>query len=360
VRTASPPVIDIRGLNIAFSTDDGKASVVRDVSFAIPRGGTIGLVGESGCGKSMTGLALLGLVPPPGRIESGVILYHGKDGEKGSASGSVDIAALPPKGERIRALRGSEIAMVFQEPMSSLTPVYTIGQQISEIIRTHENVTRKEAHLRSIEMLTKVGIPAPETRVNDYPHQLSGGMRQRAVIAMALACNPTLLIADEPTTALDVTVQAQILDLMRDLQAELGMAILMISHDLGVIADMAEEIVVMYAGRVVEHGSAEQIFYEPLHPYTRGLLRSAPVLGSRNPALSSTARLYSIPGTVPNPLAMPRGCPLRPRCPERFAACLGLPDLKPIEPTHLVRCWARERDAGLPLPTEAAQEAHLG
>jgi len=353
VRTDALPVIDIRGLNIAFPTDDGKASVVRDVSFAIPRGGTIGLVGESGCGKSMTGLALLGLVPPPGRIESGEILYS-------DASKTIDIATLPPKGEQIRALRGSEIAMIFQEPMSSLTPVYTIGQQISEMIRTHETVTRKEAHTRSIEMLKKVGIPAPELRVNDYPHQLSGGMRQRAVIAMALACNPTLLIADEPTTALDVTVQAQILDLMRDLQAELGMAILMISHDLGVIADMAEEIVVMYAGRVVEHGTAEQVFYEPRHPYTRGLLKSAPVLGSRNPALSHSSRLYSIPGTVPNPLAMPRGCPFRPRCPERFAPCIELPELKAIPPAQLVRCWARERDAGLPLPTPPTQEANVG
>ncbi len=350
MRTDSVPVIEICGLNIAFPTDDGKASVVRDVSFAIPRGGTLGLVGESGCGKSVTGLALLGLVPPPGRIESGTILYHGKEAAKGDEAETVDIATLPPKGEQIRALRGSEIAMVFQEPMSSLTPVYTIGQQISEMIRTHETVTRKEAHARSIEMLKKVGIPAPEIRVNDYPHQLSGGMRQRAVIAMALACNPTLLIADEPTTALDVTVQAQILDLMRDLQSELGMAILMISHDLGVIADMAEEIVVMYAGRVVEHGSAEQIFYEPLHPYTRGLLKSAPVLGSRNPALSHSSRLYSIPGTVPNPLAMPRGCPFRPRCAERFFSCTELPELKPIPPPHLVRCWARERE----------QEAHVG
>ena len=351
--TDSRPVIDIRGLHIAFSTDDGKASVVRDVSFAIPRGGTIGLVGESGCGKSMTGLALLGLVPPPGRIESGEILYN-------DAARTVDIAALPSTGEQIRALRGSKIAMIFQEPMSALTPVYTIGQQISEMIRTHETVTRKEAHTRSIEMLKKVGIPAPEFRVNDYPHQLSGGMRQRAVIAMALACNPTLLIADEPTTALDVTVQAQILDLMRDLQFELGMAILLISHDLGVIADMAEEIVVMYAGCVVEHGAAEQVFYEPQHPYTRGLLKSAPVLGSRNPALSHTSRLYSIPGTVPNPLALPRGCPFRPRCPERFAPCTELPELKTIPPAQLARCWARERDAGLPLPTPSVKEAQGG
>jgi oligopeptide/dipeptide ABC transporter ATP-binding protein len=357
MRTDSRPVIEIRGLNIAFPTDDGKASVVRDVSFAIPRGGTIGLVGESGCGKSMTGLALLGLVPPPGRIESGAILYHGTE-ETGSESGIVDIAALPPKGEQIRALRGREIAMIFQEPMSALTPVYTIGQQISEMIRTHETVTRKEAHMRSIEMLKKVGIPAPEIRVNDYPHQLSGGMRQRAVIAMALACNPTLLIADEPTTALDVTVQAQILDLMRALQSELGMAILMISHDLGVIADMAEEIVVMYAGRVVEHGTAEQVFYEPLHPYTRGLLKSAPVLGSRNPSLSNSSRLYSIPGTVPNPLAMPRGCPFRPRCPERFAPCIEMPELKPIPPSHFVRCWAREHEVGLSTPGE--KEVRVG
>lgn len=327
-----PPLIEIKDLQIAFPLEDKTLPVVHDVTITLPQATTIGLVGESGCGKSMTGLSLLQLIPPPGKITKGQILYH----QEGSSS-PIDIAQLPPRGDAIRAIRGKEIAMIFQEPMSSLNPVYTIGQQISEMVRLHTTKNKNEAHDHAIEMLQRVGIPAPEIRVNDYPHQLSGGMRQRAMIAMALSCNPKILIADEPTTALDVTVQAQIIDLMRELQSEFGMAILMISHDLGVIADLAEEVIVMYAGRIVEQGSAESIFYSAQHPYTQGLLRSIPVLGK-----ASHERLYSIPGTVPSPLAMPRGCSFRPRCPEKTAQCTTLPTLKAHSGGTIVRCWARE------------------
>lgn len=331
------PLIEIQNLHIAFPLEEGVINAVHDVSFTIPRASTVGLVGESGCGKSMTGLSLLQLVPPPGRIQDGHIRYHRDAGKTGTKAEVVDIAALPPRGDAIRSIRGAEIAMIFQEPMSSLNPVYTIGQQIGEMVRLHEETGAKEARNRAVEMLQKVGIPDPRQRVDEFPHQLSGGMRQRAMIAMALVCRPRLLIADEPTTALDVTVQAQILDLMRGLQDEMGMAILIISHDLGVIADLAEEVVVMYAGKVVERGSAEAIFYDPQHPYTRGLLRAAPILGQ-----PSKERLYSIPGAVPNPLAMPRGCSFRPRCPERFARCVEPPALTETSPGHLARCWARE------------------
>ena len=325
------PLIRIEDLRIVFPSDDGMVHAVREVSFSIPAGGTVGLVGESGCGKSLTGLSLLRLIPPPGRIDAGHIWYCRKDAPV------VDLTALPPDGDAIRSIRGREIAMIFQEPMSSLNPVYTIGAQIGEMVRLHQSASRKEARERSIEMLGRVGIPSPEQRVDEYPHQLSGGMRQRAMIAMALSCNPSLLIADEPTTALDVTVQAQILDLMRGPQQEMGMAILIISHDLGVIADLADEVVVMYAGRVVERAPVEDLFYHPLHPYTRGLLQAAPVMGTL-----SQERLYSIPGTVPSPFTMPRGCAFRPRCPERLERCLEAPRLTDPLPDHQVRCWARE------------------
>jgi len=227
--------------------------------------------------------------------------------------------------------------MIFQEPMTSLNPVYTVGNQIIEAITLHQNVGKKEARKKAIEMLTKVGIPAPQQRIDEYPHQLSGGMRQRAMIAMALSCHPALLIADEPTTALDVTIQAQVLDLMRELQQEMGMAILIITHDLGVIADLADEVVVMYAGRVVEKGSLDEIFYEPLHPYTRGLLASIPVLGKK-----TGERLSSIAGTVPHPLALPKGCSFRPRCTEHVSACMEMPELKEMQEGHAVRCWLHD------------------
>jgi oligopeptide/dipeptide ABC transporter ATP-binding protein len=237
----------------------------------------------------------------------------------------------------MRSIRGNDIAMIFQEPMTSLNPVYTIGNQISEAVILHQRVSKKEARSRSIEMLERVGIPAPHKRVDDYPHQFSGGMRQRAMIAMALSCNPSLLIADEPTTALDVTIQAQVLDLMRELQEELGMAIMMITHDLGVIAEITNEIVIMYAGRVVEKGNLDQIFYHPLHPYTRGLLASIPVLGA-----DSHKQLHSISGSVPRPSAMPPGCAFAPRCAERFERCDEMPELKAVGEHNSVRCWLHE------------------
>ena len=234
--------------------------------------------------------------------------------------------------------------MIFQEPMTALNPVYTIGNQIAEAVALHRGAGRKEAWEQAVEMLGRVGIPGPRQRAKEYPHQLSGGMRQRAMIAMALSCDPALLIADEPTTALDVTIQAQVLDLMRGLQEEMGMSILMITHDLGVIAEVADEVAVMYAGRVVERGAAEAIFYEPLHPYTRGLLASIPVLGKRT-AASSRERLSSIPGTVPHALALPEGCAFRPRCPEADPECLEVPELREAAPGHAVRCWLHEDQA---------------
>ena len=328
------PLLEISGLKTVFPTDDGIVNAVNDVSFSIARGQTVGVVGESGCGKSITGLSLLQLVPSPGRVEAGKILFY-RNGEREA----LDIAQVPPKSELIRQIRGNEIAIIFQEPMTSLNPVYTVGDQIAEAVALHEQVDKKTARERAIEMLIRVGIPAPTQRVDEYPHQLSGGMRQRVMIAMALCCSPALLIADEPTTALDVTIQAQVLGLMQELQAEMGMAIMLITHDLGVIADLADEVVVMYSGRVVERGSVDDIFYNPLHPYTQGLLRSIPVLGR-----TVQKTLPSIPGTVPHPLALPTGCSFQPRCPERMPECEQMPELalineKTDNDKHAVRCW---------------------
>jgi oligopeptide/dipeptide ABC transporter ATP-binding protein len=329
-----PPLIDVQELRTQFVTDDGLITAVNGVSFTIPRGKTVGLVGESGCGKSITGLSLLQLVPPPGRVAGGSILYY-----RDATAAPLDLAALSPRGDAMRAIRGNEIAMIFQEPMTSLNPIYSIGDQIGEAVMLHQQVNRREARERAVAMLDRVGIASPRQRVDEYPHQLSGGMRQRAMIAMALSCRPSLLIADEPTTALDVTIQAQILDLLRELQqGEQGeMAILLISHDLGVIAELADEVVVMYAGQVVERGPVDAIFYEPLHPYTRGLLRSIPVLGSRK-----KERLTSIPGLVPSLLALPAGCAFRPRCGERLPRCLEPPVLREVSQDHAARCWLHE------------------
>ena len=325
------PLLEISGLKTVFPTDDGIVNAVNDVSFKIDRGQTVGIVGESGCGKSITGLSLLQLVPSPGRIEAGEIQFY-----RNSEDNPLDIAQVSPKSELMRQIRGNEIAIIFQEPMTSLNPVYTIGNQIAEAIILHEQVDKKTGRERAIEMIARVGIPAPTQRVDEYPHQLSGGMRQRVMIAMALCCSPTLLIADEPTTALDVTIQAQVLGLMQELQAEMGMAIMLITHDLGVIADLADEVVVMYAGRVVEKGTVDDIFYNPLHPYTQGLLKSIPVLG-RAPQKT----LPSIPGTVPHPLTLPSGCSFQARCSERMPECERMPELTGTTENggHTVRCW---------------------
>lgn len=327
------PLLEISGLKTVFPTDDGIVNAVNDVSFDIARGQTVGVVGESGCGKSITGLSLLQLVPSPGRIEAGKLLFH-RNGD----DTPLDIAQVSPRSELMRQIRGNEIAIIFQEPMTSLNPVYTVGNQIAESVILHEGVDKKTARERAIEMLARVGIPAPAQRVDEYPHQLSGGMRQRVMIAIALCCSPALLIADEPTTALDVTIQAQVLALMQELQDEMGMAIMLITHDLGVIAELADEVVVMYAGRVVEKGSVDDIFYNPLHPYTRGLLKSIPVLGE-----TGQETLSSIAGTVPHPLALPVGCSFAPRCEERMSACEQMPELNIIDNAHAARCWLHEK-----------------
>ncbi len=322
------PLIELKGLRTYFYTEDGVVKAVDGVSFAIEPEQTLGVVGESGCGKSVTALSIMGLVPmPPGKIVEGEILFY-KDGK------TIELHKLNPKGKEYRSIRGKEIAMIFQEPMTSLNPVFTIGYQIMEAIMLHQKVSKREARQKAIEMLRQVGIPEPEQRVDEYPHQLSGGMRQRAMIAMALSCNPSLLIADEPTTALDVTIQAQVLDLMQDLKRKFHAAIMLITHDLGVVAEMCEEVVVMYLGKVVEHAKVRPIFHEPKHPYTQGLLKSIPSLATKK------KRLEPIKGVVPDPLNAPPGCPFNPRCPHAMDICRQeMPPLKEVATDHDVACW---------------------
>jgi len=300
------------------------------VNLTVKRRKTLGVIGESGCGKSVTAQSILRIVPAPGKIVEGKIELHRDDGS------SVELTALRPLGGEMRGIRGKEISMIFQEPMTSLSPVHTIGNQILEAILLHITRNRKEAKERAVEMLGKVGIPNPRQRFGEYPHQLSGGLRQRAMIAMALSCNPYLLIADEPTTALDVTVQAQILDLMRHLQESIGMAMLYITHDLGVIAEMAEDVVVMYLGQEVEYTKVRDLFLRPLHPYTSLLLRSIPKIG-----LKARVRLEAIAGTVPVPLNLPRECPFMPRCPKAMPGVCDrdVPPLLEVEPGHFARCY---------------------
>ncbi len=322
-------LLTIEDLRIEFPTDDGLITAVDGLSMEIGAGRVVGLVGESGCGKSVTGFSILGLLQHPGRVASGTIIYR-QDGNE------IDLAKLSPASERMRLIRGKEIAMIFQEPMSSLTPVYTIGDQIIEAIRTHHKISKKEAKKQAIELLRQVGIPAPHHRVDDYPHQLSGGMRQRAMIAMALSCNPRLLIADEPTTALDVTVQAQIMDLLRELQQKVGLSILLITHVMGIIADIADDVVVMYAGVAVETAPVEAIFTDPRHPYTRGLLHSVP--GAKR---AKGEKLYTIEGVVPDWRNRPSGCLFAPRCPEAFDVCSRRPEMTSVQDGHKAACWAR-------------------
>jgi peptide/nickel transport system ATP-binding protein len=322
-------MLEIENLRTHFFTHDGVVRAVDGVTLDIKPGETLGLVGESGCGKSVTAHSLLRLLPPrTSRIVEGSIHFRRRDGS------TVDLAKLDPRGPRIRSIRGNEIAMIFQEPMTSLSPVHTVGGQIAEAVELHQRVGKHQAMEFAIHMLAQVGIGNPRQRAQEYPHQFSGGMRQRAMIAMALSCNPSLLIADEPTTALDVTIQAQILELMQALQAEFKMAILMITHNLGVIAEMADRVAVMYMGKVVEMTDAATIFADPLHPYTVGLMRSIPRIGGK-----VNRRLAVIPGSVPDPFSLPTGCTFYPRCPApKRAACEVPVELQEVSPGHWVRC----------------------
>lgn len=324
----SDVLLEIRHLQTYFYTDEGISRAVDDMDLTIRRGRTLGVIGESGCGKSVTALSVLRLVPsPPGRIVGGEILFEGKDLLRKSAA-------------EMRTIRGNDISMIFQEPMTSLNPVYTIGNQITEAITLHQGLQKTEAHQKAIEVLGLVGISTPEKAVNAYPHQLSGGMRQRAMIAMALSCRPKLLIADEPTTALDVTIQAQILHLINELKQQIEMAIMMITHDLGVIAQVADDVVVAYAGKGVEYGDVETVFERPAHPYTRALYHSIPHLRE-----TRKRKLEVIRGTVPNPLNFPSGCRFHPRCGHAIELCtVKEPELEEIGEDHRVRCLMYNRE----------------
>jgi peptide/nickel transport system ATP-binding protein len=329
----SEPLLDIRGLKTQFATDDGLVHAVDGVDLSIGRGETLGVVGESGCGKTITAMSVLKLIPmPPGRIAAGQILWKGRD-------------LVPLGAEEMRKIRSKEIAIVFQEPMTSLNPVYTVGDQIAEVIRVHERLSRRAAMDKAVEMLRLVNIPTPERRIRDYPHQFSGGMRQRVMIAMALSCDPEMLIADEPTTALDVTIQAQILDLLNDLKARLGMSIMLITHAMGVVAETAQRVVVMYAGKVVEEATVERLFAEPLHPYTQGLIRSIPRIDR---GAGRKARLEAIGGAVPRLLDPPPGCRFAARCRLATSACTqATPPLVEVAPGHKVACVLYDAREGL-------------
>jgi oligopeptide/dipeptide ABC transporter ATP-binding protein len=315
------PLLEVRSLTTQFFTEDGVVRAVEDVSFEIFPGEILSLVGESGCGKSVTGLSLLRLIPiPPGKIVSGKLLFDGRD-----------LMELEEK--EMERVRGNDISMIFQEPMTSLNPVFTIGNQIMEALQLHQNLNKKEARRKAIEMLDRVRIPSPEVRIDSYPHQLSGGMRQRAMIAMALSCQPKLLIADEPTTALDVTIQAQVLRLLKEIQGEMGMAVMLITHDLGVVSEIADRVAVMYAGRIVETGPIEAIFGEMRHPYTKGLWESIPQLKEKR------RRLNAITGQVPDPMNLPAGCKFHPRCYLMIDDCKKEePPLYPVNGNHFSRC----------------------
>src|SRR6058998_3858896 len=337
-RMADSPLLSVRNLKTYFTQDEGTVKAVDGVSFDMMPGATLGIVGESGCGKSITARSILRIVDRPGRIVDGEIHFR-RPTTNGGAGQTVDLTKLEPNGPEMRAIRGAEIALIFQEPMSSFSPVHSVGNQIIEAIRLHQSIDRRGARDKTIEMLRRVGVSSPEERVDQLSNQLSGGLRQRAMIAMALSCNPTLLIADEPTTALDVTTQTQILDLMRRLQREDGMAIMLITHDLGVVAEMATDVAVMYLGRVVEQAPVDAIFHAPRHPYTRALLRSIPRIRAR-----SHERLTPIAGSVPHPYDRPRGCPFHPRCADFIAGTCDreAPSLRPVGDQHTVSCFLYE------------------
>ncbi len=305
-------ILRVENIQTHFYTDSGVVKALDGIDLTVKRGKVLGIVGESGCGKSVTAQCILNMVPKPGKIVGGKITYYPQaDGNGSGITQEVEITQLSPRGRRMRSIRGNEIAMIFQEPMTSLDPLYTVGDQLLEAITLHQNVNRRQARERGIEALAKVQLPEPERIIDSYPHQLSGGMRQRVMIAIALSCNPSLLIADEPTTALDVTTQAQILELMAQLQQDMGMSIIFITHDLGVVAEMCDDVAVMYLGKVVERTDVDSAFYDPKHPYTRALLRSIPKLDD-----DFGQRLDVIKGAVPDPSVVPPGCPFHPRCPE--------------------------------------------
>jgi peptide/nickel transport system ATP-binding protein len=328
------PLLSVRNLKTSFFQDEGTTKAVDGASFDVWPGKTLGIVGESGCGKSVTAQSILRIVDSPGKIVDGEILLTRPDGSV------TDLAREKPDGREMRAIRGGDIGLIFQEPMTSFSPVHTVGQQIIEAVLLHSNVTRKEARLRGIEVLRSVGIPKPERRIDEYSFELSGGLRQRAMIATALSCSPRLLIADEPTTALDVTTQAQILDLLRRIQQERQMAIMLITHNLGVVAEMADDVVVMYLGRVVEEGSVDAIFHDPKHPYTKALLQSIPSIDS-----TPRMKLPTISGSIPHPFNRPPGCPFHPRCtafmPGRCDAVA--PDLLPVGDGRMASCFLYEQ-----------------
>jgi peptide/nickel transport system ATP-binding protein len=325
-------LVDIKDLDVRFFLKEGTVEAVNGLNLRLRPQRTLGLVGESGCGKSITARALLRILPPRGRITRGAILLAPRNGGKAPR----DLARMNPNGREIRGIRGADISMIFQEPMSSLSPVHTIGNQIGEVLRLHQRLSKKAARKHATEMLRLVGVPLSESRLDAYPHELSGGLRQRCMIAMALACRPRLLIADEPTTALDVTIQGQILALMERLQKELGMAVLMITHDLGVVAETADDVAVMYLGRIVEKAPVRELFDNPKHPYTQGLMASIPRIGSGN-----QARLTAIPGSVPDPFTHVAGCPFHPRCAHRIAGVCqqgGPPAVRRTGEEHTTAC----------------------
>lgn len=316
-------LLEVRDLKVAYQLKEGILPVVNGISFSVRAGETVGIVGESGCGKSVTALSIMGLIDAPGKIDAGNISFCGEE-------------LLDKDRHEMRKIRGSQIGMIFQEPMTSLNPLLTVGEQISEVVRFHQKMDRRRARDQAVKLLKYVGIPAPEKRIDEYPHQFSGGMRQRVMIAIVLSCNPKLLIADEPTTALDVTIQAQILQIMKQLNTEKGMTILLITHDLGIIAEMAERVIVMYAGEIVEEAHVRTIFKEARHPYTKGLLASIPQLAS------GKQRLTAIPGSVPRPTDYPLGCRFHPRCPDAREVCRGFsPPLRQLGDGRRIKCWMR-------------------
>ena len=333
--TETAPLLSLRGLKTHFPLDEGNVIAIDGVSFDMHEGKTLGVVGESGCGKSVTARSILGILDRPGRIVDGEILFRRRSTGDGQTE-IVDLATLHPNSAEMQSIRGSEIAYIFQEPMTSFSPVHSIGNQLIEAIMLHREANKRQAREIAIDMLRQVGIPLPEQRVDAYAFELSGGLRQRAMIAMALSCNPSLLIADEPTTALDVTTEAQILDLIRELQQQFGMALMLITHNLGVVAEMADEVAVMYLGQVVESGPVDQIFHEPKHPYTQALLRSIPRIRSR-----TRERLDSITGSVPHPYDRPTGCLFNPRCSEFISGTCDVrsPKLLTTEGSHQVSCF---------------------